>query len=105
MQSRNRADAQELHRALDIPSEDVNHTLDSSLAPSHEPVQISPADEAGLCSEGDGGNDVSTVHDPTVDVYLSILADRIDGGSDETQRYRRSIELSPSVVLERSLRM
>ena len=86
------------HRADDVLGENLCGTPDTSLPACHKPIEIGPANECRLCSKGHGRDNVASVHDPTIDVDLSIRPDSFNSRLDEPKGEGGPVELTATMI-------
>jgi hypothetical protein len=93
-----RSDTEQFHGSDDVISEYLGCTPHPGLTACHQTVQIRPTDEGGTCSERDRSNDVRSIENATVDEHLGVISDGVNRRLHQTERHRRAIELSSTVV-------
>src|SRR5699024_5664948 len=57
---------EQLHGALDLAGQDLDRPVNALSATGHQAVQVGPADQCEIGTQGDRRHDVGTVHDAGV---------------------------------------
>src|SRR5699024_978834 len=89
--------AQQLHGTDDLAAQQFHGAVDTLAAARHQPVQVRPADQRELCTDGDGGHDVGTVHDAGVEHDLCLVTDGCHHLGEQVERHRGTVELAAAV--------
>lgn len=97
-------DAEQLHGADDLGTQNVDRAVHALTAAGHESVKVGAANEREVRSHGEHCHDVRAGHDARVQDDLRVVAEVPAYGREQVEGDGGAVKLPATVVTQRNLR-